>query len=167
MYTLYDQGFLTCHDARNGEEVYGKRRFSPSGSFTASPWAYNGYLFCLSEEGLTYVVKAGPEFEIVARNRVDELCLATPAIVEGKLLLRTASKLYCIAGGARAGDVAAANPSPATPAIDIWTAAREGRRETVLQNLEAGATVDDRDPQGGARRSILRHSMGKLKSPDY
>ena len=56
--------FFTCHDARTGEEVYGKQRFSPRGSFTASPWAYNGKIFCLSEDGRTYVVKAGPEFRI-------------------------------------------------------------------------------------------------------
>ena len=59
LYTLYDRGFLTCHDAKTGEEVYGKQRFSPTGSFTASPFAYNGHLFFLSEDGLTYVVKAG------------------------------------------------------------------------------------------------------------
>ena len=76
LYTLYDRGFLTCHDAKTGTEVYGKRRFSPRGSFTASPWAYNGHLFFLSEDGLTYAVKAGPEFEIVERNQLEELCLA-------------------------------------------------------------------------------------------
>ena len=147
LYTLYDQGFLACHDAKSGKEVYGKQRFSPSGSFTSSPWAYNGYLFCLSEVGLTYVVKAGPEFAIVATNELDDLCLATPAIVDGKLLIRTAAKLYCIAGGARASDVADANPPPA---IDIWTAAREGNREAVMRSLEAGTTVNDREPQNGA-----------------
>lgn len=96
LYTLYDQGFLTCHDAKTGEEVYGKRRFSPAGTFTSSPWAYNGKLFCLSEDGTTYVVKAGPEFEILETNPLDELCLASPAIANGRVLLRTASKLYCI-----------------------------------------------------------------------
>ncbi len=68
LYTLYDRGFLTCHDAKTGEEVYGKQRFSPRGSFTASPLAFNGHLFFLSEDGLTYVVKAGPEFEIVEQK---------------------------------------------------------------------------------------------------
>ena len=68
LYTLYDRGFLTCHDAKTGKEVYDKQRFSPPGSFTASPWAYGGWLFFLSEDGLTYVVKAGPEFEILERN---------------------------------------------------------------------------------------------------
>ena len=99
LYTLYDRGFLTCHDAQTGEEIYGKQRFSPPGSFTASPWAFGGHLFFLSEDGLTYVVKAGPEFEIVERNNLDELCIASPAIVGDKLLIRTASKLYCLTEG--------------------------------------------------------------------
>lgn len=96
LYTVYDQGFMTCHNALTGEEVYGKRRFSPKGTFTSSPWAYNGKVFCLSEEGLTYVIKAGPEFEILQSNPLDELCIATPSVVDGKLLIRTLSKVYCL-----------------------------------------------------------------------
>ena len=96
LYTLFDQGFFSCHDARTGEEVYGKQRFKPRGSFTASPWAYNGKIFCLSEDGLTYVIKPGPEFEILATHDLQELCLATPSIVGDKLLIRTVSKLYCL-----------------------------------------------------------------------
>lgn len=107
LYTLYDRGFLTCHDAKTGEEIYGKQRFRPSGSFTAAPWAYNGLVFCLSEDGLTYAVQAGPEFEIVATSELDELCLSTPAIANGHLLIRTASQLYCITGGQRAEDAQA------------------------------------------------------------
>ncbi len=95
-YTLYDRGFLTCHDAHTGEEVYGKTRFAPGASFTSSPWAYNDRLFCLSEDGDTYVVKPGPEYELLATNSLDELCLATPAVVGDKLLIRTAAKLYCL-----------------------------------------------------------------------
>jgi hypothetical protein len=53
----------------------------------------------LSEDGLTYVVTPGPEFEILERNPVDELCLSSPAIVGHKLLIRTASKLYCLTDG--------------------------------------------------------------------
>ncbi len=101
LYTLYDQGFITCHDAKTGQQVYGKQRFSPGGSFTSSPFAYNGNLFCLSEDGLTYVVKAGPQYEVTARNSLDELCIASPAIVGDKLLIRTASQLYCLTEGAK------------------------------------------------------------------
>ncbi len=95
-YTLLDRGFMTCHNARTGEEVYGKTRFPEGASFTSSPWAYNGKIFCLSEAGDTYVVQAGPEFKVVSTNRLEELCLATPAVADGQLLLRTASRLYCI-----------------------------------------------------------------------
>lgn len=112
LYTLYDQGFLTCHEAKTGKEVYGKQRFAPKGSFTSSPWAYNGKLFCLSEDGLTYVVQPGPEFEILGTNPLDELTLSTPAIAQGKLLIRTAAKLYCITADGPA-DQAATTVEPA------------------------------------------------------
>lgn len=101
-YTLYDRGFLTCHDARTGAEVYGKQRFPDGASFTASPWAYNGKIFCLSEEGTTYVVAAGPEFELLAENPLDELTISSPGVSGGRLLIRTASKLYCLTQPAEA-----------------------------------------------------------------
>lgn len=96
LYTIYDQGFMTCHHALTGEEVYDKQRFSPKGTFTASPWAYNDKLFCLSEQGLTYVIKTGPEFELLGTNPLDELCIATPSIAGNKLLIRTLTRLYCL-----------------------------------------------------------------------
>ncbi len=96
-YTLFDRGFITCHDAQTGAVVYDKVRFAGGATFTASPWAYNGKLFCLSEDGDTYVVDAGPEFKLLHTNALEELCLSTPAISQGNLLIRTASKLYCFA----------------------------------------------------------------------
>ena len=95
-FTLYDRGFMTCHDAKTGEEIYGKSRFPSGASFTASPWAYNGNLYCLSEDGDTYVVPAEGDFEVTQKNSLDELSLATPSVAQGKLFLRTASKLYCL-----------------------------------------------------------------------
>ena len=97
-YTLYDRGFFTAHDARTGEEVYGRQRVRRSGAaFTSSPWAYNGKIFALSEGGDTFVIKAGPEFEVLAVNPLDEFTMATPAIARGSLVIRTLSKLYRIA----------------------------------------------------------------------
>jgi outer membrane protein assembly factor BamB len=107
LYTLYDQGFLTCHDAKTGEKIYGKKRFSPAGSFTSSPWAYNGKLFCLNEDGLTYVIDAGPEFNVMCKNPLGELCLASPAIAGDHLVIRTMSKLYCIGGDQPGKNIAA------------------------------------------------------------
>ncbi len=65
-------------------------------AFTASPWANHGKLFCLSEDGDTFVVQAGPAFKLLGCNRLQEMCMATPAAVRGSLLVRTLSKLYCI-----------------------------------------------------------------------
>ena len=96
-YTLLDRGFLTAHDARTGKEIYGKQRIDPgTTAFTASPWAANGKLFALSEDGDTFVMETGPEFKVVRKNSLDELCMSTPAIADGNLVIRTATKLVCV-----------------------------------------------------------------------
>ena len=101
-YTLLDQGMITCHDAKTGELIFNRTRFPQGASFTASPWAYNGKVFFLSEAGDTYVMPVGSEFNIERTNPLDELCIATPSISQGKLLIRTSSQVYCISNvGAR------------------------------------------------------------------
>ena len=96
-YTLLDRGILVCYDARTGQEVYPRQRIARGGNlFTASPWAYNGKIFAISEEGDTYVVKAGPEFELLGTNQLNEWTLATPAVANGSLIARTVSRLYRI-----------------------------------------------------------------------
>ena len=95
LYTLLDRGFFTAHDARTGRELYGRQRITAEASgFTSSPWAYNGKVFVLSEDGDTFVIQAGPEFKVVGKNSLGEMTLATPAIARGSLFIRTASKLY-------------------------------------------------------------------------
>jgi outer membrane protein assembly factor BamB len=102
-YTLYDRGFFTCHDARTGKEIYQKVRIDPGvNAFTSSPWAYNGKIFCLSEDGDTFVIQAGGEYKLLGKNSLEEMCMATPAIARGSLVLRTASKLYRITNGGKA-----------------------------------------------------------------
>ena len=94
-YTLFDRGFFTCHDARTGKEIYGRQRIAVDASgFTTSPWAYNGKIFVMSEDGDTYVIQAGPEFKVLGKNSLGEMTLATPAVSRGSLIIRTASKLY-------------------------------------------------------------------------
>jgi outer membrane protein assembly factor BamB len=104
LYTLLDRGFITCHDARTGREIYGRQRIAEAASgFTSSPWAYNGKVFALSEDGDTYVLQAGPEFKMLGKNSLNELTLATPAVAGGSLVIRTASKLYRIAAARPGG----------------------------------------------------------------
>jgi outer membrane protein assembly factor BamB len=96
IYVLTETGILTRFDAKTGKQSY-KTRIDPAATaFTTSPWAYNGKLFCLSEEGQTYVIAAGEEFKLLHVNTLDEMAQATPAIVGERLLVRTESRLYSI-----------------------------------------------------------------------
>ena len=96
-YTLLDRGILTCNDPKSGKEIYPRQRVTLDATgFTASPWAYNGKVFAISEDGDTYVMQAGAEFKLLGKNSLDEMTLATPAVANGSLIIRTASKLYRI-----------------------------------------------------------------------
>ena len=97
-YLLLDQGMISTYDAKNGSKFYDRVRFPRGASFTSSPWAYKDKVFCLAENGKTYVLKAGKEFEILHVNDLDDLCMACPAIIDGKLLIRTQGSIYCISG---------------------------------------------------------------------
>jgi outer membrane protein assembly factor BamB len=97
LYVLYDRGMLSCYDAKTGDEIYSKKKIAAgANAFTASPWANDGKIFCLSEDGDTFVIQAGTEFKVLGRNKLDEMCMATPAAVRGSLIIRTLSKLYRI-----------------------------------------------------------------------
>jgi outer membrane protein assembly factor BamB len=86
-YTCSNSGIVTCYDAKTGDEVYRKRM--GTGSYTASPVAADGRLYFISEQGEARVVKAGPEFELLAVNPIDDYVMATPAISNGSLFVRS------------------------------------------------------------------------------
>lgn len=98
LYCCADNGVLTCYDAKNGKTIY-RKRLGRGGrlGFTASGVAANGKLYFTSEEGEIYVVRAGPEFELLATNSMNAVCMATPAIADGILFVRTQHHLYAIA----------------------------------------------------------------------
>ena len=98
LYVLLDRGFLSCYDARTGEEVYSKKRLPNGKAFTSSPWASDGKIYCLNEDGLTFVIRAGREYKLLYKNALgeDDMCMATPAIVGNRLLVRTSARLYCV-----------------------------------------------------------------------
>jgi outer membrane protein assembly factor BamB len=96
LYTLTDKGIFTRLDPKTGERSYKTRLHPRARNFTASPWAYDGKIFCLNEEGETFVVKAGASFELLGINSLDEFSMATPAISAGRLLVRTQGHLYSL-----------------------------------------------------------------------
>ncbi|HEX8476333.1 MAG TPA: PQQ-binding-like beta-propeller repeat protein [Pyrinomonadaceae bacterium] len=97
LYLMTDKGVLTCLDARTGEVKYEGGRVPVPASFTASPVAFDGKLLLTSEDGDTFVLKAGAKHEVVRTNTVAEPVYASPAIADGKIFIRGEKNLYCIA----------------------------------------------------------------------
>ena len=96
-YTLANQGVLTCYDARTGDKQYQERVGGTGGAFTASIVAGDGRLYLASEDGDVWVVKAGPKYELIGKNPMGEVMMATPAIAGGRLLIRTRGNLVATA----------------------------------------------------------------------
>src|SRR5205814_812299 len=78
-------GMMSCYNAKTGKPVYQRERLPQAKGFTSSPWAYGGKIFCLSEDGQTFVVQAGPEFKLLGKNKLDEMFWSSPAIAGGVL----------------------------------------------------------------------------------
>ena len=95
VYSLTDTGILSRYDAATGRLGY-RSRIENGVAFTSSPWANNAKIFCLNEEGKTFVIAAGEKYELLRVNDLEEFALATPALVGDRLLLRTESLLYSI-----------------------------------------------------------------------
>jgi len=88
-------GIIGCYDAATGEVRYHKRIEGATG-FTASPWAYDGKVYCLDESGQTFVIAPGPELNVVATNKLDDQFWSSAAIAGDHLLLRGVKSLYSI-----------------------------------------------------------------------
>ena len=86
LYNLQVNGQLTCYDALTGEVKY-KEKLNEA--FSASGIAADGKLYFSSEEGNIFVILAGPEFKLLAKNAMDDICMATPAISGNTLFFRT------------------------------------------------------------------------------
>lgn len=97
LYLNANNGRLTCYDAATGEQIYRARIGGTGGSFAASPIASDGHLFFTSEDGSIFVAKAGPVYEDIARNEMNEVIMATPAISEKTLVVKTVGHVYGIA----------------------------------------------------------------------
>ena len=116
LYVLKNQGILACYDLRSGEQRYETRLPEVGSGFSASPVAADGKLYLSGEDGDVFVVKAGPQFELLARNPMGQPLMATPAIAGGMMLVRGERELFAI-GRARASaaPLGARRGPPATP----------------------------------------------------
>jgi outer membrane protein assembly factor BamB len=94
LYISSDNGVLSAYNARTGARVYQERL--PS-TFSASPVAADGKLYLASEDGDVFVVKAGPKFELLSTNPMGQALMATPAISDGAIILRSQGYVYAVA----------------------------------------------------------------------
>jgi outer membrane protein assembly factor BamB len=97
LYILSDGGLLECLDPRDGQTIWKERLHR---THSASLVAGDGKVYAVSERGDVHVVADRREFELLAVNRLDERCLATPAIAEHQLFVRTRRHLYCFTADA-------------------------------------------------------------------
>lgn len=95
VYIVNDRGIAYCLELKTGKTVYGPERLA-SGTYSASPVLADGKIYITSEDGVTSVYRAGPKFERLAENRLDDYTLSSIAVKNGQLFLRTAGWLWAI-----------------------------------------------------------------------
>jgi outer membrane protein assembly factor BamB len=94
-YVVDDRGVMWCLDAKTGKTIYGPQRIK-TGTYSSSPVLADGKIYITNEDGLTTVVKAGPQFEVISENDLSDYCLSSPAISDGQIFIRTGQNLFCI-----------------------------------------------------------------------
>jgi outer membrane protein assembly factor BamB len=96
LYLTTDRGILTCLDAKTGTVKYEGGRIPIPATFTASPVAFDNKILLTSEDGDTFIIKAGPTHEILGTNSIGEPVYASPAIADGRIFIRGEKNLYAI-----------------------------------------------------------------------
>ena len=95
LYTLNNNGILTAYAAATGERLF-RARVGGGGAFSASPVAADGKLFLASEDGAVFVVQAGREYGELAKHEMNEPIMASPAISNGVLIIRTLRHVWAV-----------------------------------------------------------------------
>jgi outer membrane protein assembly factor BamB len=96
LYSINVSGIVGCYDARTGERKYLQRLQHAGSGFSSSPVAADGRIYFASEDGDVFVVRAGPDFELLSTNPMGEVIMATPAISSGMIFIRTLQHLFAI-----------------------------------------------------------------------
>jgi outer membrane protein assembly factor BamB len=96
LYVLQNQGILGCYDLATGQVNYTERIPHQGSGFSASPVASDGLIYLSSEDGDIFVVRAGPKFELIGKNPMGQLIMATPAVSNGVMFVRAEHSLFAI-----------------------------------------------------------------------
>jgi len=90
---IHDGGVASCLDSSNGTTIWQERI---GGNYSASPLFWNDLIYFFSEEGKTTIIEANDAFKMVATNELDSGFMASPAVADDSLILRTKSHLMKI-----------------------------------------------------------------------
>jgi outer membrane protein assembly factor BamB len=101
LYVLANNGVLSVYESSTGKRLYQQRLADRGGAYSASPVAADGRIYFASEDGDVHVVKAGAEYQLLATNPVGGVMMATPAISDGLLLVRTIHHLIAVGSTAK------------------------------------------------------------------
>jgi outer membrane protein assembly factor BamB len=93
LFLWHDQGIVSCYDLATGRQFFRQR---VGGNFGGSPIRVGARIYCVSLDGEMIVLAADRQFRVLARNALEELTSATPAVAHGRMYLRTASTLICV-----------------------------------------------------------------------
>ena len=93
IYVVEDNGVASCFEAKSGDQVWKKRI---GGNYSASPLMAGGYIYVGSHEGDVIVLKPGTDGKVVAENKIDGQIMASPAVTDNALIIRTAEAMYRI-----------------------------------------------------------------------
>lgn len=115
LYLVKSGGMSSCYDAKDGKTLWDRSRLGNFGDYFASPVAADGRVYIAGKNGFVIVLEDGPELKVVGKNDIGEEIIATPAIADGRLFIRTRENLFCVAAGAKAV-LAETAPSSSTAA---------------------------------------------------
>jgi outer membrane protein assembly factor BamB len=95
LYSINDRGIVYCLDVKTGKPVYGPQRLR-NATYSGSAVLADGKVYITDEDGVTSVLRAGPKFEVLSENDLEDYTLSSPAVSDGQLFIRTASFVYAI-----------------------------------------------------------------------
>jgi len=164
LYVVSSNGVLTVFHATTGERIYKRRIGDTGGAYSASPVAADGRIYMTSEDGDIFVLRAGHDYELLATNSMGEVCLATPAISEGQMFVRTAGHLVALTNGiapaAVVAGISTSAPFPASLSTEVTLpfdsfedgnlSAHTGVRWQTFSNGISAAALELVDPRQSA-----------------
>ncbi|MHC4426524.1 MAG: outer membrane protein assembly factor BamB family protein, partial [Planctomycetota bacterium] len=151
VYLVKHGGNVTCFDAKTGDKIYGDRA-GPRTYYFASPVAADSKIYFCSQNGAVIVVQAEDKFKILAQNKIRERIYATPALVDGKIYLRTDKNMYAFISAKSGSDKTPLTKHEAkeissakvesSQAKTLHEAAADGDSESVKSLIAGGADVN-------------------------